>query len=253
MFPFSGESRCLHAFTVALSEACNGGVKRWYASTLELQLVSLEFCRACRSIPQLAVNVEASTPRSLWSPRKAQTPPRTRSSEARSASRVPVVQAVRLTWGLPAEILMEDAAMEYWAMSEYLRLGGSVSAASLSSPVWPASLQQLSFGQDFYQPIEGVVWPSSLQQLSFGYFFNKPIAGVVWPASLQQLMCSVMCSPVLHKPMARAQAVLQSRLFDAAFFCASHGFHKPVLAHLFHRPVSQHNSQPRSQNRSSGL
>ncbi|CAN0298903.1 unnamed protein product [Ectocarpus fasciculatus] len=53
--------------------------------------------------------------------------------------------------------------------------------------VWPASLQQLSFGWSFNQPILGVMWPASLQHLSFGDAFNQPIVGVTWPASLQQL------------------------------------------------------------------
>lgn len=53
--------------------------------------------------------------------------------------------------------------------------------------VWPASLQQLSFGGYFSQPFSGVVCPVTLWQLSFGCCFNQPIADVVWPASLQQL------------------------------------------------------------------
>jgi len=51
----------------------------------------------------------------------------------------------------------------------------------------PASLQQLSLGEAFNQPIAGVVWPTSLQQLSFAGDFNQPIVGDLWLASLQQL------------------------------------------------------------------
>ncbi|CAN0512055.1 unnamed protein product, partial [Ectocarpus sp. 12 AP-2014] len=36
-----GRSDCLDVFMVALNQACDGQDKRWYASTLELQLVSL--------------------------------------------------------------------------------------------------------------------------------------------------------------------------------------------------------------------
>ncbi|CAM9262014.1 unnamed protein product, partial [Ectocarpus sp. 8 AP-2014] len=61
----------------------------------------------------------------------------------------------------------------------------------LDTPVrmapWPASLQQLSFGDHFNRPIAEVVWPASLQQLEFGDEFNQPIAEVEWPASLQYL------------------------------------------------------------------
>eukprot|EP00752_Nemacystus_decipiens_P017256 g15460.t1 len=63
------------------------------------------------------------------------------------------------------------AAVELWASLESLELGGSISAAGIESPitgvVWPASLQQLSFGRDFNHPIAGVAWPASLQRLSF--------------------------------------------------------------------------------------
>ena len=43
--------------------------------------------------------------------------------------------------------------------------------------VWPASLQQLTFGIYFDKAIGGVVWPASLQQLNFGYISNQPIDG----------------------------------------------------------------------------
>ncbi|CAN0553692.1 unnamed protein product, partial [Ectocarpus sp. 8 AP-2014] len=59
----SGRTRCLDAFIVALNQTCDGGEKRWYASTLELQLVSLEFCGACRHVPTLDVRVNRQTPR----------------------------------------------------------------------------------------------------------------------------------------------------------------------------------------------
>lgn len=53
--------------------------------------------------------------------------------------------------------------------------------------MWPASLERLSFGENFNQPIDGVAWPVSLRQLSFGESFNRPIDAVVCPASWQQL------------------------------------------------------------------
>ncbi|CAN0496982.1 unnamed protein product, partial [Ectocarpus sp. 8 AP-2014] len=59
----SGRSKCLDTFVVALNQTCDGGDKRWYASTLELQLVSLEFCGACRRVPTLHVRVNRQTPR----------------------------------------------------------------------------------------------------------------------------------------------------------------------------------------------
>ncbi|CAM9797682.1 unnamed protein product, partial [Ectocarpus sp. 12 AP-2014] len=61
-------SKCLDAFIVALNQTCDGGKMRWYASTLELQLVSLEFCGACRRVPTLHVRVHRRTIRSLCFP-----------------------------------------------------------------------------------------------------------------------------------------------------------------------------------------
>lgn len=142
---FAGEGRCLDAFVVALDQACGGGAKRWYASTLELRLVSLEFCRACRSIPTLAVKVEGSTPRSLWTRQNSKTGPNTRSSEVRISSRVPVERALRLTWGPPLEFLAQSAAVDLWALSVCVQLTGSVRAASLALVVRPQALKRLSF------------------------------------------------------------------------------------------------------------
>lgn len=90
--------RCLDAFIVALGQARAGGEKRWYASTLELQLVSLEFCKACRGIPILSVRVDDRTPCSLWFfPRPRSGLNTGVSKKARTSSRVPVVRALRLT------------------------------------------------------------------------------------------------------------------------------------------------------------
>ncbi|CAN0352010.1 unnamed protein product [Ectocarpus fasciculatus] len=105
------------------------------------------------------------------------------------------------------EVLMQTSAMELRSGSKYRRGRENSSAASLGSMfwlqrltnlyfdsdmpvanvVWPASLQQLTFGWGFNQPIVNVVWPASLQQLSFRREFNQPIVNVVWPASLQKL------------------------------------------------------------------
>ncbi|CAN0242056.1 unnamed protein product, partial [Ectocarpus sp. 12 AP-2014] len=209
-------SRCLDAFIIALSQACEGGGKQWYASTLELQLTSLDFCRACRSIPTLDVAVDEHTPRSLWAPDTTQTRPITHSSKvARISSRVPAVRAAGLTWGLLLEVLLESTAMELWGWSNVLRLRGAVDSVSLESATWPPRLKLLSFGDGFNQPIAGVVWPASLQQLFFGVFFNQPIAGVLWPASLQQLFFGVF----FNQPIAGVAwpASLQQLWFDNDF------------------------------------
>jgi len=130
---FSGKSRCLDAFVVALSQACEGGENRWYASTLQLQRVSSEMCIACRSAPTLHVRVDDRTPRALWFPRQSQILSNTRISKVRLSSWVPVVRAVVLTWGLPVEVLVKRAATELWTWTEFLVLRGSVSLQSVLS------------------------------------------------------------------------------------------------------------------------
>ncbi|CAM9273401.1 unnamed protein product, partial [Laminaria digitata] len=53
---------------------------------------------------------------------------------------------------------------------------------------WPASLQRLTFGVPFDQPLESIAaWPPQLQHLTFGCFFNQPIVGVLLPPSLVSL------------------------------------------------------------------
>ncbi|CAN0465598.1 unnamed protein product, partial [Ectocarpus sp. 12 AP-2014] len=136
-----GRTQCFDAFLVALGQACEGGKKRWYTSTLELQLASLDICRACREVSILHVRVGDRTPRSLWSSHKVYTRPSTRSWKIRQSSRVPVVRALRLTWELPMEDLLRTAAVELWTSSECLELKGSLSAASLGSVSWPRGLK----------------------------------------------------------------------------------------------------------------
>ncbi len=143
----------------------------------------MEFCIACRSIPTLSVRVEGPSPRSLWCPRRWQIPLESPGPGGCITSRVPVVRALRLTWALPIEILIQSASIDLWASSEYLLLTGSVSAASLATVTWPQGLKHVSFGDDFNQPIIEVGWAAWLQQMSFGRNFDQPIAGVVWPAA----------------------------------------------------------------------
>ncbi|CAM9162233.1 unnamed protein product, partial [Ectocarpus sp. 13 AM-2016] len=117
-----GKGRCLDAFTVALSQAGEG--KRWYVSTVELQLASREYCRACRSVTTLHVTVDNRTPRCLWADRDSRTRPGTHSSKKVCSSRVPIVRALRLTWMLPMEVLLNSANVELWKWSHGLLMEG---------------------------------------------------------------------------------------------------------------------------------
>ncbi|CAN0041871.1 unnamed protein product [Ectocarpus fasciculatus] len=86
-----GQSATLDAFAVALSQACVEGKHLWYMSALELQLVSLEFCRVCRGFSTLHIRVNQETPRNLCYPWKSNTAPNDHAAEVRISSRVPVV------------------------------------------------------------------------------------------------------------------------------------------------------------------
>ncbi|CAN0190334.1 unnamed protein product, partial [Ectocarpus sp. 12 AP-2014] len=129
-----GRRRCLDAFIVALNQACDGGKRRWYASTLELQLVSLEVCGACRCVPVLHVRVRRRTPRSLWSPCKSHETADMRSGEGCISSRVPAVHAFGLTWALPMEVLLQSSAIEQRSGSERRQM--NTSTPSLGSMFW---------------------------------------------------------------------------------------------------------------------
>ena len=241
---YSGNSRCIDAFTVALNQACPEGEKRWslstlerqplsfsskklpkrgeeklwYTSTLELQVVSLELCRACRRVPTVHVRVNDFTPRTLRPPSKPRRgEPGTCSSKVRRTSRVPAVRPLRVTladleefgmmksaekWAGPIENMSFDDTFDkgiggvVWPTSvRTLSLGEGFNQL-VNSVVWPASLLVLSFGGMFNQPVNGVVWPVSLRALFFGEEFAQPIAGVVRPASLQQ-WSSEMISTIL--------------------------------------------------------
>ncbi|CAM9440496.1 unnamed protein product [Ectocarpus sp. 12 AP-2014] len=108
---------------------------RWYASTLELQLVSLGFCGACRNVQTLTLHVlvHQRRPPSLWSRHESHTTPNNRNREVGISSRVPAVQAFVMMWTLPMEDLLQSSAIGLWAGSEYRRR----QAASLESEVRP--------------------------------------------------------------------------------------------------------------------
>lgn len=179
-FPSTGQSRCLDAFIVALGQVCEGGLKQWYASTLELQLASLEFCRACRGTRVLAVRVNDRTSRSLWFSPTSETRRTTRRAKKLCFStRVPGVRARCLEWALPMDDLVRSTKVELWRWSEVLLLRGLVSARSLKSVTWPAALRKLVLGVDLEVYVWAAPWPRTLEHLVFGNHFNKPIDGVV--------------------------------------------------------------------------
>lgn len=204
----AGESRCLDAFAVTLSQACEGGEKRWYTSARALEQVLLEMYVPClpkRPEPCACVSLRTRPAVSSWFPCRAQGRQVTAGSEVRPSSRVPILRALRLEWNRSMEDLFRSEATELWAWSEFvmLKFKRDVFAGTLeSSVVWPTRLQTLHLDikhlasrehgicamaahapslhheGDFDHPAVGVTWPASLQQLTLEGRFNHPLNGL---------------------------------------------------------------------------
>ncbi|CAN0017014.1 unnamed protein product [Scytosiphon promiscuus] len=218
-------SRCIRALIVAINQAPD--VRQWYTGTKELQLASLQLCKACRIAHTVHLRVDGDIPTTLLGGLDAHDG----KPGGGVSSRISRPQARRVTWKLQSGDLLTEA-IDVWVAVEELYFGTGFTGrlavkawpsrlrriefderSSFNQPIvevaWPASLQQLIFGRsfnqtllgvkwppslleltfldEFDQSIEGVKWPPSLQQLTFGHQFNQPIRRVKWPPSLQQL------------------------------------------------------------------
>eukprot|EP00903_Cladosiphon_okamuranus_P014166 g13165.t1 len=187
-----GKRRSVNAFAVALDQACGGGEKRWYTSTLELQLASLELCRACRRVPTLH-----SAAMEQWAGSLEEISFGGAFHESITGVEWPTfarMLSFRKAFNQP-DLTLESAfnqpitGVDWPASSQEICVGDAFNQP-MAGVVWPSSLRVLRFGfspSSFNQPITGVEWPVSLVELSFGEAFNQPIVGVTWPASLQEL------------------------------------------------------------------
>lgn len=201
----AGESRCVDAFTVALFQAYHRKEEEWawYVSTLELQLASLDFCRACRRVPTLHFRVLDETPRTLWAPRgdqsrqklREQVPPSSATDSENATdvaeaipSRVPEVRAACLTWALGHKTLECSGGFKRWGDLRSLRLpGGGRRWPGAKSMEWPRTLKVLMVDVWFDELVRATSWPAHLQELTVGLYFNRPLSEIVWPASLRRL------------------------------------------------------------------
>ncbi|CAM9244241.1 unnamed protein product, partial [Laminaria digitata] len=148
-----GNDRCLEAFTVALHQACGGSEKTWYVSTLNLQLASLQFCRACRVVAPLHVRLGQGIPRSMWAPQTSPAQPATNGAETPVSSRVPIVQMHSAAWDIDLRTFgsSQSPCAEACSKSWRLRLSCFSIKGGVDSVMWPISLRKLSFGYDFNQ------------------------------------------------------------------------------------------------------
>lgn len=209
---------CLDAFIVALNQASDAG--KWYTSTMQLQLISVAFCEACRNVPMLHLAVEFDTPRCLWdsSHDDEGTTAGESGRNATKTGRVAPFRARELTWKLPASMLniasgtvvnvesfifddkLTDRVDEIVWPNGLKRLvfGERFNNSSLDNVAWPPSLQQLTFKLCFDQPIDDIRWPVSLQQLVFGTSFNQRIDATSWPPSLRSLTFGIHFDQPVH-------------------------------------------------------
>lgn len=255
-------SRCLDAVTVALGEAYDG--EGWYASTLQLQLVSWSFCEACRAVPTLRVTVDPGTPRRMWAapaaaPAAAEVEGTSRSLEGagtcQQARVLPPLRPFGVTWHLRGPALKGVSR----AFGE--RLVELVFGPDFNDRVqdieWPGKrLRSVTFGEETTHPvtlealewghfdrsIEGVPWPASLESLTFMGAFNQPLGRVVWPPSLKELTLS----RIFNRPIAdvRWPDSLKRLTFNWSFDQSMEGITLPPslqelnLSHLFNQPIA---------------
>lgn len=120
-------------------------------------------------VSQPCTCVNRRTPHSLWSRRKSHT-----TQPASAVERFPSQVACWPCWLLVGHgqsgwsfcHLPPSCAINLWSASELQRVPGPSSAADLASVVWPETLKRLVFVLNI--PVNTVSWPASLQQVSFG-------------------------------------------------------------------------------------
>lgn len=161
----SESSRCLEAIAILLDQSSpKGGIRQtpYLASTLELQLVSLEVCRVCRSPSTLHVTLSPSSPVGLWVAPQARRSsssssdradcqhPTTRHDKHAEAgndetrSRVPPLLPFSVTSRLSSDDLSSGRTTELWTDVERLRLNIADPASTRwKSVVLPWKLKQL--------------------------------------------------------------------------------------------------------------
>eukprot|EP00752_Nemacystus_decipiens_P009057 g8086.t2 len=188
---------CMDAFRIVLNDHNNDG-KQWFVSTVNLSMISLEFCVACRSSRNYHLCVPWGTPQWMWAPALSQRASRvlersfrsSRSSSGFNADaiprQIPALPVRGMTWGLSTTttFFLEDNKL--FRGLESLVFGDHFND-DISEVVWPKGLKRLAFGRGFNQGIGRVVYPASLRELSFGTWFNRSLDGVRWPASLRKL------------------------------------------------------------------
>lgn len=196
------DSRCLDALVVALSHT--SGVQSFISSTKQLQLVSLQFCVACRSFRTLGLRIKYATPPRLVADASSSPPkpgqagytrvPRFRARSVRweyvsfKAFRPPMYSLTHVEYMTFCNGGFNDRIepLAFLSRLKILSLGHYFNHP-IDGVAWPRQLETLEFSTNFNHPVVGVDWPPQLKMLTFGRRFNQTIKGVAWPRQLQYL------------------------------------------------------------------
>lgn len=200
---------------VALGHNWDGSL--WFPSTKELQLASLEFCAACRSVTTMTLTVDENTPRRLLTAPDAPPP----NQKRLRSTRVPRLRALQVLWNMStsaelrrpiyalANVTMISFGVRFTDSLDDVLWPHRLSSLSLSNKSrctpfftvgisWPTTLQKVTLDGRFDELIGGVVWPTSMTELRFGTSFNQPIEEVKWPVSLQRLRFGFAFDQPIH-------------------------------------------------------
>lgn len=159
-------------------------------STRNLQLASMQFCLACRSVATLRVRIGNETPKSLLAPSIPPTCQKTigdTNAAGNYPSRVPPLRALCVIWERLTKYLAYCYEMELFTNLKWLEFANFF-VGSLDFVVWPEGLQRLVLRGRLDLPRKPVSWPLSLRRLELGKYFNKSIIDVVLPAALEHLV-----------------------------------------------------------------
>lgn len=180
----------------------------WNMASGQVQLVSLEACRAWRDTTHGHLRVTDATPDWLWkhdegvgvtssknnrdSHNSEDNNERSRDGgvkKTRALSRVPTMRIARVTWERTIQDLRDNSLSAPAFLHARVFTFGRMLNESLAGIMWPSncSIERLTFGRYFNQPLGDFEWPTALTKLKFGYGFNQDLKGVTWPPSLREL------------------------------------------------------------------
>ncbi|CAM9331965.1 unnamed protein product, partial [Scytosiphon promiscuus] len=217
-----GHLLCLDAFRIVLNDH-DASEKRWFVSTVNLQMASVQFCVACRLARVYHVRIAAFSPWIVerdhkWEERHggggdgASEVPRLRDAASGSnvlshhrdhSLRIPRLCLRRMTW----ELSTFTSDRQLAASMQRLAMVGDEFGADVREAMFPPLTQRLTFGRDFNRAIRslsrggcndqtlstalrGIAPPpaSSLLELSFGSYFNEELdESVLLPSSIRRL------------------------------------------------------------------